>query len=77
MVFVDLWQHWMATSPHLSEDQSMSMFHGSSSRFKTTGHPYGGPSKSVQILLSRTQAGRGKTVKQKQEETSQNHAIFP
>ena len=29
--------------------------------------------KSLQILLSRTQAGQGRTVKQEQEEISPNH----
>ena len=38
-------------------------------------HPlkYRAPGKSMYFLLSRTQAGPGKTVKQEQEEISRNH----
>ena len=34
---------------------------------------YRGPGKSMQILLSNSQAGPGRTVKQEQEEISRNH----
>ena len=34
---------------------------------------YGGPGKRMQILLSSTQAGPGRTVNQEQEEISPNH----
>ena len=39
---------------------------------------YREPAKGLQILLSRTQAGSGRAVKQEQEENSRNHvqAIF-
>ena len=35
--------------------------------------PYGGANKDLYVLLSRTQAGPGRTVKQEQEEISRNH----
>ena len=41
---------------------------------------YGGENKGLFVLLSRTQAGPGRTVKQEQEEISRNHVqtlIFP
>ena len=41
---------------------------------------YRGENKGLHVLLSRTQAGPGRTVKQKQEEISRNHLqtfIFP
>ena len=34
---------------------------------------YRAPGKSMHFLLSRTQAGQGRTVKQEQEEMSRNH----
>ena len=34
---------------------------------------YRGPGKSMQIVLSNTQAGPGRTVKQEQQEISRNH----
>ena len=38
-----------------------------------SGGNYRAPGKSMYFLLSRTQAGPGRTVKQEQEETSRNH----
>ena len=38
-----------------------------------SGHMYREPAKGLQILLSRTQAGPGRAVKQEQEEISPNH----
>ena len=36
-------------------------------------HTYRAPGKSMYFLLSRTQAGQGRTVKQEQEDISRNH----
>ena len=41
---------------------------------------YRGANKSLYVLLSRTQAGAGRTVKQEEEEVSRNHVqtfVYP
>ena len=40
---------------------------------QTTSYPYRGANKGLYVLLSRTQAGPGRTVKQEQEQISRNH----
>ena len=48
--------------------------------WSTAGKQYRGENKGLFVLLSRTQAGPGRTVKQEQEEISRNHVqtfIFP